>query len=188
MKQKKLLTLFLTVATSFSMLVACSNATFAESTGTATVTESTNTTDKKQKADENQDAAKQLLVDLTGSYQELWPVILDEKYQQIWIDDPVIQRKHTFHDPFGGRSRLLQIFCPMGMLWHSSAIAVCRDLSVIFFQNNRISQIINIITDRQHKLVCHISLLYQLQHQKICHLLHNKPRFAAWIRAFQHLS
>ena len=69
------------------MLVACSNATFAESTGTATVTESTNTTDKKQKADENQDAAKQLLVDLTGSYQELWPVILDEKYQQIWIDD-----------------------------------------------------------------------------------------------------
>lgn len=33
MKQKKLLTLFLTVATSFSMLVACSNATFAESTG-----------------------------------------------------------------------------------------------------------------------------------------------------------
>ena len=36
MKQKKLLTLFLTVATSFSMLVACSNATFAESTGTAT--------------------------------------------------------------------------------------------------------------------------------------------------------
>ena len=38
MKQKKLLTLFLTVATSFSMLVACSNATFAESTGTATVT------------------------------------------------------------------------------------------------------------------------------------------------------
>ena len=62
MKQKKLLTLFLTVATSFSMLVACSNATFAESTGTATVTESTNTTDKKQKADENQDAAKQLLV------------------------------------------------------------------------------------------------------------------------------
>lgn len=52
MKQKKLLTLFLTVATSFSMLVACNNATFAEST---------NTMDKKQKADENQDAAKQLL-------------------------------------------------------------------------------------------------------------------------------
>ena len=69
------------------MLVGCGNSTSAESKGAATVTESTNTTDKKQKTDENQDAAKQLLVDLTGSYQELWPVILDEKYQQIWIDD-----------------------------------------------------------------------------------------------------
>lgn len=49
----------------------CGNSTSAESKDTATVTESTNTTDKKQKTDENQDAAKQLLVDLTGSYQEL---------------------------------------------------------------------------------------------------------------------
>ena len=87
MKQKKILTLFLTIAMSFSMLVGCGNSTSAESKDTAIVTESTNTTDKKQKADENQDAAKQLLIDLTGSYQELWPVILDEKYQQIWIDD-----------------------------------------------------------------------------------------------------
>ena len=84
---EKILTLFLTIAMSFSMLVGCGNSTSAESKDTAIVTESTNTTDKKQKADENQDAAKQLLIDLTGSYQELWPVILDEKYQQIWIDD-----------------------------------------------------------------------------------------------------
>lgn len=70
MKQKKILALFLTIAMTFSMLVGCGNSTSAESKGTATVTESTNTTDKKQKTDENQDAAKQLLVDLTGSYQE----------------------------------------------------------------------------------------------------------------------
>ena len=66
MKQKKLLTLFLTVATSFSMLVACSNATFAESTGTATVTESTNTTDKKQNADENAEAAYDKLASMVS--------------------------------------------------------------------------------------------------------------------------
>ena len=87
MKQKKLLTLFLTIAMSFSMLVGCGNSTSAESTGTATVTESTNKTDQKQKTDENQDAAEQLLVDLTGSYQELWPVILADDYTQTWIDD-----------------------------------------------------------------------------------------------------
>ena len=102
MKQKKLLTLFLTVATSFSMLVACSNATFAESTGTATVTESTNTTDKKQKADENQDAAKQLLVDLTGSYQELWPVILDEKYHIIF---KISRNRYSYLHP--GRNKYI---------------------------------------------------------------------------------
>lgn len=38
-------------------------------------------------ADENAAAAQQLLVDLTGSYQELWPVILADEYQQTWLDD-----------------------------------------------------------------------------------------------------
>ncbi len=37
--------------------------------------------------DENAAAAAQLLTDLTGSYQELWPVILADDYTQTWIDD-----------------------------------------------------------------------------------------------------
>lgn len=32
-------------------------------------------------------AAEQLLVDLKGTYEELWPVILDSKYDQTWLDD-----------------------------------------------------------------------------------------------------
>ena len=32
-------------------------------------------------------AAAQLLKDLTGSYQELWPVILADDYKQTWLDD-----------------------------------------------------------------------------------------------------
>jgi len=32
-------------------------------------------------------AAAQLLNDLTGSYQELWPVILADEYKQTWLDD-----------------------------------------------------------------------------------------------------
>ena len=36
---------------------------------------------------ENEAAAQQLLVDLTGSYQELWPVILADEYTQTWLDD-----------------------------------------------------------------------------------------------------
>ena len=46
------------------------------------VAETTETAD-----DENAAAAQQLLVDLTGSYQELWPVILADEYTQTWLDD-----------------------------------------------------------------------------------------------------
>ena len=42
---------------------------------------------KSAAADENVAAAAQLLNDLTGSYQELWPVILADEYQQTWLDD-----------------------------------------------------------------------------------------------------
>lgn len=28
-----------------------------------------------------------LLVDLTGTYQELWPVILSDEYEKLWIDN-----------------------------------------------------------------------------------------------------
>lgn len=31
--------------------------------------------------------AQQLLLDLTGTYQELWPVVLADEYKQIWLDD-----------------------------------------------------------------------------------------------------
>lgn len=37
--------------------------------------------------DENQAAADQLLLDLKGSYQELWPVVLADEYKQVWLDD-----------------------------------------------------------------------------------------------------
>ena len=90
MKQKKILALFLTLAMSFSMLVGCGNSTSADSqtASTTNVTESADNTEKdNQETDTNQADANQLMVDLTGSYQELWPVILDEKYHQLWIDD-----------------------------------------------------------------------------------------------------
>ena len=32
-------------------------------------------------------AAEQLVADLTGSYQELWPVILAAQYIQPWLDN-----------------------------------------------------------------------------------------------------
>lgn len=67
MKQKKIVNLFLALVLTLSMLFACASAT-------AQVTEDTA-------------AAEQLLMDLTGSYQELWPVILDSQYDPLWLYD-----------------------------------------------------------------------------------------------------
>ena len=88
MKQKKILAMCLTAVMSVSMLFGCGNSTSTSGQNESTTTESNATTDdKSQDTDKNQADAEQLMIDLTGSYQELWPVLLDEKYHQVWIDD-----------------------------------------------------------------------------------------------------
>ena len=49
-------------------------------------TSAEDTQETKTDADNEADA-DQLLKDLTGSYQELWPVILADDYTQTWLDD-----------------------------------------------------------------------------------------------------
>lgn len=92
MKQKKLLSLFLALALSLSMLVGCGTSNTPASTSETQQSVSTEAAESSSKAaeeatDENEAAAEQLLVDLTGTYQELWPVILDNKYEQTWLDN-----------------------------------------------------------------------------------------------------
>lgn len=81
MKQKKVLTLLLAFVMSLGMLTGCGDSTSADSQNEADTSVAESTTDK------NQADAEQLMVDLTGSYQELWPLILDDKYEQIWLDN-----------------------------------------------------------------------------------------------------
>lgn len=40
-----------------------------------------------QSSNDDKAVADKLLTDISGTYQELWPVILDEKYKSTWIDD-----------------------------------------------------------------------------------------------------
>lgn len=102
MKYKKILGSLLAVAMSFSMLTGCGKTTTsdAQASNDTEVTESTtdteDTTDAdttaddatdSESTDDNETAANQLMKDLTGTYQELWPVILDEQYEQVWLDD-----------------------------------------------------------------------------------------------------
>ncbi len=102
MRNKKITTLLLALTLSFSMVTGCGStadtstdqSTNAE-TDASTASESEEATDSEEAvaevsteaSDDNEAAANQLLVDLTGTYQELWPVILAHDYTQIWLDD-----------------------------------------------------------------------------------------------------
>ena len=89
---KKVLGTVAALALSASLLVGCGSAasstaastasSAAESVASSAVSEAASTA-----VDENEAAAAQLMQDLTGSYQELWPVILADEYEQTWLDD-----------------------------------------------------------------------------------------------------
>ena len=92
MKQRKLLTsLFLAATLSISLLTGCGNTSSSTSetkqTENSATEEQTTSVQKESETDENQDAADELLCDLKGTYQELWPVILADDYRQTWLDD-----------------------------------------------------------------------------------------------------
>lgn len=92
MKQRKLASLFLALALVLSLLAGCgntNNSTPETQQPASTVTDESATsadTEQESQVDENQAAAMQLLLDLEGTYQELWPVVLADDYHQVWLD------------------------------------------------------------------------------------------------------
>lgn len=88
MKQKKFFSTLLASAITLSMFAGYgSMPVFAADDQAAAETEETAEETTEKTEEENEADAGQLLKDLTGTYQELWPVILDDKYKQTWIDD-----------------------------------------------------------------------------------------------------
>lgn len=92
MKQRKLASLFLALALVLSLLAGCgntSNSTPETQQPASTVTDESAAsadTEQESQVDENQAVAEQLLLDLEGTYQELWPVVLADEYHQVWLD------------------------------------------------------------------------------------------------------
>lgn len=84
MKQKKFLSTLFASALAVSMLTGYGNVITFASDDATTVDSNVETADKTA---DNEADAEQLMKDLTGTYQELWPVILDDQYRQIWLDD-----------------------------------------------------------------------------------------------------
>ncbi len=82
------------LALSAALLVGCagSTGTAASSAAASSAAESTAVSAVSEAASseaEGEEAAQaaQLMKDLTGSYQELWSVILADEYKQTWLDD-----------------------------------------------------------------------------------------------------
>ena len=90
---KKVLGTVAAVALSVSLLAGCGSAasstaaSAASSAAADSAASAVSQAASSEAADENAAAAAQLMKDLTGSYQELWPVILADEYKQTWLDD-----------------------------------------------------------------------------------------------------
>ena len=83
MKQRRLASLLLSFALVLTLLPGCGKT----NSSTSETQQSISSSVQSSVTDENQAAAEQLLTDLKGTYQELWPVVLDDEYHQLWLDD-----------------------------------------------------------------------------------------------------
>ena len=87
---KKFVGVAAALALSASLLVGCSSGTASSapvSASSAAESTASSVEEAASSAVNEEEAAAQLLNDLTGSYQELWPVILADDYKQTWLDD-----------------------------------------------------------------------------------------------------
>lgn len=81
MEKKKRTGLMLSLMLSASLLAGCSNSGVSSKSEVQQI-------ESSQVETKNADLeAKELLTNLEGTYQELWPVILSDDYRQLWIDD-----------------------------------------------------------------------------------------------------
>lgn len=90
---KKAMTAVVAMILSTTLLVGCGSTTVstassaASSAAESTASPAVSETASSETVDENEMVAAQLMKELTGSYQELWPVILADAHTQTWLDD-----------------------------------------------------------------------------------------------------
>ena len=118
MKQKKIISLLLALMMAFSLLTGCGN-------NAAPDTQQPSEPNAAESAvtDENAAAAQQLLVALTGSYQELWLVILADEYMQIWLDNcAALVGKENAQTAYDKLSSMVT-----GTVYGEDAVAACAN-------------------------------------------------------------
>ena len=104
------------------------------------------------------------------------------------IHNPVVQLHGALHNLSGRRGWFVKTNGSMRMLWNLSSILVCRYLPMIRAASYRVNQILNVISNCQHKLICHQLLFHKIKYEKIRHLTHYDPRIIKFIGLLQNLS
>lgn len=90
MKLKKFSTLAISAILSISLLAGCSSnnaSSSSASSGNTSTASTSSSSEATNDTDKNKEAGEKLLTDIEGTYQELFSVICDEKYDQVWKDD-----------------------------------------------------------------------------------------------------
>lgn len=83
MKSVKLLSLALTGALALGALSGCAGQTTNETASSSSASSAAQATASSGVEAE----ASQLMADITGEYSELFPVLFDSKYDELWLDD-----------------------------------------------------------------------------------------------------
>lgn len=87
MRNKKFRSLLMSLSLSLSVLAGYGTTASAAEPAEVSTEEESIQAEAVSDAEENAEEADQLLADLTGTYQELWPVVLADEYRQLWLDD-----------------------------------------------------------------------------------------------------
>lgn len=100
MKFKKISTLSITAILSISLLSGCSSSNTSSSSASSsnTAVASSSSAQQENTAEKNKKDGEQLLSDLEGTYEELFPVICADTYDQVWTDDAakLVQGKYAY--------------------------------------------------------------------------------------------
>ena len=102
--------------------------------------------------------------------------------EQALVCDPVEQFPGGIHDLLRGRGVAFQIDCAVGVFRYLPPVMVFYYIAVILFPTLRVSQIFDVIANRDNKLVGDKAFVNQVHREKVRHFPKDEPRFVCLIR------
>ena len=102
---------------------------------------------------------------------------------QFRINDPVVERKHFFHDAFGRRSLLSEVHRTVCSFGDFLAVAFFFQFTLISFRDSGV-----IVSHHQNDLICNHFLSHQIQHQQLGHFPNDQPSLLKVVGTRENLS